>query len=326
MLTLTIAVCTVGRMPALHRLMEGLARQTDHRFSVLLVYNGEQPPDALVQLALGAGAALEREPRPGLSRARNTALSVCATDLVAYLDDDCVPDASWVEEVRAAFASDLGIAAVTGGTRPFDEVAGQAEAIVAQSYWMNASHSQAFVGANSDWWHQALRGEIGTGCNIIFVRHALLGIGGFDERLGRGGVISGVEEHDVMLRLLMQKWNVLHWPAARVHHRSPSSVSALRSFATETKGAALAYLLAALLAPYNRWRLLQHLALRCQRIVLRRVARCWHSSGERSDNGLPICVDWVAVWRYALRAAWRARRLPPIEHLRDGWIFKRGVI
>ena len=58
------------------------------------------------------------EPRPGLARARNRALSAVRTDLVAWIDDDEVADPDWVRRLKEGFAHEAKPAAVCGVMLP----------------------------------------------------------------------------------------------------------------------------------------------------------------------------------------------------------------
>ena len=80
-------------------------------YPVLVVDDGSEDPGAVADVAAAHGAALVRRPvNGGPGAARNTGLLSVATDLVAFLDSDCVPEPGWIERL-AAHLADPAVAA-----------------------------------------------------------------------------------------------------------------------------------------------------------------------------------------------------------------------
>ena len=123
---------------------------------------------------------------PGLSGARNTALSVATSDVLVYLDDDAVVENGGLEAVRSGFTDDAIVAlggAVTavwesGAPRWFPDEFG----------WVVGCDYRGMPGDGA-----RIRNPIGA---AMAVRRAELNeIGGFDERLGRTAHLpAGCEE------------------------------------------------------------------------------------------------------------------------------------
>lgn len=104
----TIAICTHNRACQLVSAVEAAASQAaDLGAEVLVVDNAssDETPAVLRQLRarLGDRIRVVREPRLGLSVARNRALVRAAGPVVAYLDDDAVPQPGWLAALLAPF-------------------------------------------------------------------------------------------------------------------------------------------------------------------------------------------------------------------------------
>jgi GT2 family glycosyltransferase len=101
---------------ALARCLDHLAAQTYPRNLVhlLVVDNGSTEDIAGLVRAHPAGATLLTEPRPGSYAARNRALAVASTPLLAFTDADCLPAADWLEKGVAALEADSRLGLVAG--------------------------------------------------------------------------------------------------------------------------------------------------------------------------------------------------------------------
>src|SRR5262249_58443435 len=71
-------------------------------YPVLVVDDGSADLGAVADAAAAHGAALVRRPvNGGPGAARNTGLLGVTTELVAFLDSDCVPEPGWIERLGA---------------------------------------------------------------------------------------------------------------------------------------------------------------------------------------------------------------------------------
>lgn len=84
--------------------LEGLRRQSDKGFEVILVENGHREPE-VARLASALGRDLEVRhvylPEPGANRARNAGAELARNPLLAFIDDDCVAAPDWIAAIRA---------------------------------------------------------------------------------------------------------------------------------------------------------------------------------------------------------------------------------
>src|SRR5579884_1169719 len=91
----SVVVCTWDRGRWLERCLAALAGLDHPSYEVVVVDNsqGDSPSQ---QLAGQFGARYVREPRAGLSRARNTGARAAWGEIVAFTDDDALPDPRWL--------------------------------------------------------------------------------------------------------------------------------------------------------------------------------------------------------------------------------------
>ena len=172
---------------------------------VLVVVDSASVDGGAVARAAGAhGATVVRVDQPGLSRARNAGVAAATAPVVAFTDDDCRPRARWLDALAVPFV-DGAVGAVTGAVVAED--AGGVEVTT-----MSASMPRRVTG-----WHDPM--DLVHGANMAFRRATLDAVGPFDELLGAGGRFRAGEDHDMVLRVLVGGWAVVHEPAAAIAHR-----------------------------------------------------------------------------------------------------------
>ena len=212
---LSVVVCTHDRPEALVQCLRGIASLEDDLEVIVVDSASALSAQHLVEQFSGSFRRFvyHYEPVAGLSRARNRGLELARSDLVAFIDDDAVPERDWASRLAAAFA-DPNVACAGGTCRAtFD---------TARPRWLSDRLLQ-FAGVTrfgSEPRRARSSAEYPFGANVCFRRQVLLGIGGFPEHLGRVGdnLLSG-EEYEVMATLQRLGWSIWLEPRAIVDHR-----------------------------------------------------------------------------------------------------------
>lgn len=172
-LEVSVVVPTHRRLDSLRSLMSGLEDQTlrRDRWEAVIVDDGSGPDiaasiDQMASEVSFSVRVVHRESSGGPAVARNLGWRSTSTPLVAFLDDDCVPDPKWLEAGLSAFTRPL-VGVVQGRTvRPAS----------GDRYRYTPFTVVREVLTPSPWFE---------GCNIFFRREALEQAGGFDESFGR---------------------------------------------------------------------------------------------------------------------------------------------
>ena len=208
--------------------LDGVARQDVKPLEVLVVDN-TQGEEATRRVALAGGARYVVEPTAGLSCARNRGARESAGEIVAFLDDDAVPERNWLAALLLEFLDPL-VGAVAGRILAFQP--GPAfDRSAADPVTFGGPQRVVFDRDLPDWVERANFGGVGEGPNLAIRRSVFGTWPGFDERLGRGtrfGVI-GMEEHYAFFSLIDQGHRVVYTPNARVRHPFPQTEAELRA-------------------------------------------------------------------------------------------------
>lgn len=226
----TVVVCTRDRAAHLAACLDRLRTLTYAPLEVVVVDNA--PTDASTRDLVAAVAAEDprfryvREPRPGLSRARNAGLAAARGRWLAYTDDDVAVDPGWVEGLLRGFGRAPGVGCVTGLVATAG-IAGAAEEYfdARAASWSTrcAPLVWSMTGPGSeDPLFPYSPGVFGTGASLALDRALLAELGGFDEALGAGTRTRGGEDLDVFVRVLRAGRGIAYEPAALVwhHHRA----------------------------------------------------------------------------------------------------------
>lgn len=246
--TVTVAVCTRDRAGELARCLAALER-IDYPALELLVVDNAPRDDAAQRLVAERhrGVRYVREARPGLDHARNRAAREARGEIIAYTDDDAVPDPGWARALAIAFGDNADAAAVMGLVVPY-ELETDAQALFEryggfgrgfERRWLHGGHGRTRAARR---WGSAA--EFGTGCNMAFRRRVLLDLGGFHPALDVGTPSSGGGDLEMLYRTLHVGHTVLYEPAAIVRHRHRPEYARLRAQLAANGTSYVAYLLA----------------------------------------------------------------------------------
>ncbi len=193
---LSVVVCTRNRPELLRRCLEALAGHKG-AFEVLVVDQGDTPAPIPGDLRFRHLPHHER----GLAAGRNAGVRAAAGNVIAFLDDDAVPDSGYIPALEKCFEEDAQVVAAAGRIlaledgRPYARVHDGTPRHLGQRDWLR------FLGGN------------------FAIRRAVFDeIGPFDERFGAGRRWASGEETDYFFRMMYWNCRIAYVPAAVVHH------------------------------------------------------------------------------------------------------------
>jgi len=245
---LTVVVCSLNGAEGVDRCLRALEGQTIRsELDVIVVDDGSTDSTSDVARAHAVTLVRHEECR-GVSAARNSGLGLASAPLVAFLDDDCEPDADWAEKVVSNFRSDiLGL----GGALVVPEHAGIMLSYLGRN---NPLDPQELTLAESprllfrlwlylrrQWAKPRSSGRrrvfsVAAG-NMAIRRSTILAVDGFDERIRFGG-----DDDDLWRRLVryFPGQPLIFDPDVRVtHHFKPSLRDTLRRSRAYGRGGAM---------------------------------------------------------------------------------------
>ena len=211
----TIAICTRDRAEELRHCLDAIERLPDGGQEILVVDDAPKT-DATFRLVLGyARVKYVREDRPGLDVARNRALHEAKNEIVAFMDDDAIPDPNWLRALLRNF-DDPYVLCVTGLTMPLElETDGQ-EWFERHSTFCRGFRRKVFDNST----HNPLAtGPIGSGTNMAFRKDVIKHVGFFDEALDGGTPTCSGGDTEMFSRILMRGYRIVYDPTALNWHR-----------------------------------------------------------------------------------------------------------
>ncbi|MEY2446752.1 MAG: glucosyl-dolichyl phosphate glucuronosyltransferase [Acidimicrobiaceae bacterium] len=226
----TVVVPTRRRPAALDRVLHGLARQRDPGvpWDVVVVDNDTGPGTAATssRAALAALAVPVRvvvEPALGAANARNRGITEAGGTIVAFIDDDVVPDDDWLQRLVEPLLNDR-CEAVGGQVR--------LDASGPRPRWLSSwllPYLSHFHPSDQEVDLASVPSDVLTEpyvltANAAFTAEVLDRTGGFDPQLGtRDGVPFGNEELRLCRQVLAGGGRIRYLPTARVVHELPPS-------------------------------------------------------------------------------------------------------
>lgn len=220
--SVTVVVPVRDRAAGLDRCLSALG----HDGHVIVVDDCSHDRQAIGAVAARHRAQLIRRVEcGGPAAARNTALPEVQTELLAFVDSDCMPEPGWLHRLVGHFEDPL-VAAVAPRLRP----------------QLNGGLIGRYLAARSPLDMGERESVVEPGRPVSYVPSAALLVrrsaldGGFDERLRYG------EDVDLVWRLRDAGWRVRYDPTVVVAHREPARLrhALTRRFHYGTSAAALA--------------------------------------------------------------------------------------
>jgi hypothetical protein len=203
----SLIIVSRHRTAALMRALAGVAQMDHPAFEVIVVAD---PAGVKAVQALGLPLKTAVFDVANISAARNIGLGLAAAPIVAFLDDDAVPEPTWLSRLVAPFAN-ARVTAAGGFVLGRSGLAWQWRAA-----WVDADgFDHPFETGDGNTLHPgtAQRAIKTHGTNCAFRRDDLLAIGGFDETYR-----FYLEDADINLRLAAIGGLTAVVPDAVVHH------------------------------------------------------------------------------------------------------------
>ncbi|MGC0363555.1 glycosyltransferase involved in cell wall biosynthesis [Rhodococcus sp. 27YEA15] len=239
----SVVIPTVGR-PSLADTVRTILEQDHTNIEVLVVDNRPHRPDVVTVMAQfdDPRVRILQQPKPGVSAARNRGTAQARGSLIAYTDDDALPEPNWISAVLTTFRSDTTgrVGGVTGrvlGTesttreQEWFEAAGIFDKGETPNVWALEPDPRLIelgrAGEHSVFFPYTA-GECGTGNNMAFRAATLRAVGGFDERLGTGTPTKGGEDLDIYRSAILAGWAIVYNPEAVVRHYHRDNIADLR--------------------------------------------------------------------------------------------------
>lgn len=210
---ISVVVCTDGRLESLEALHASLYRQTHSGFEIIYVVGptNDGSWEAVCDWIDTAGVKAARCPALNLSQSRNIGISLAAGELIAFIDDDALPEPEWLVNLAAVFdVEDVGGA----GGAVLDPTGIDYQFRFSAVDRLGGSHHGFDAPPDEGAYpHSALFPHV-MGANCMFRRDALVEIGGFDEEFE-----YYLDETDVCCRLIDAGYQIRQVEDAPVHHK-----------------------------------------------------------------------------------------------------------
>jgi GT2 family glycosyltransferase len=203
----SVVVPTLGRLALLTNCLEGIRRQSYSDYELLVIHDSSNV-GPVKDLVGACGGKYLQSPKRGCVPTYNTGLGAASGDIVAFTDDDAVPDGSWLSHLVESYGPGVG---AVGGTV------------------IEASRPRALELVSSE----IVPVDHLSGANMSFERKAIVKTGVFDYNYAGDGFRF---ESDYCIRVKRKGFAILFNPRARVIHfgsrvrRVPKGWNARRAY------------------------------------------------------------------------------------------------
>ena len=207
---LTVVVSTLERPEALARCLDALWSGDVVPAEIVIVdQSRDDVTRSLVEKCQAQGMPIEylRQRVRGLAVSQNAAMARAKYPIVAVIDDDCVPERTWLTVVEDSFAECQTLAALTGRVIPLQAKGNKLYPVSSRL----STGRREFTGKCSPW-------IVGSGNNFAIQREWFNKVGGCDERLGPGSAGQGGVDMGLFYRLLAAGARIRYEPDSLVYH------------------------------------------------------------------------------------------------------------
>ncbi|SON53913.1 N-glycosyltransferase [Hartmannibacter diazotrophicus] len=230
--TVTIVICTKDHPDLLKRCLEGIGRLVvapeDPRPEILVIDNASSTDETRRVAEAFEGVRCVREEKKGLNFARNRALKEARGEILAFIDDDAVPDIHWLGGLRQAWSLQPEAGAFAGQTLPYcldteaqvlvESIGGFRKGFLPIVFGRQYAPQPLYPVATI----------FGNGCNMAFRVDVMRALGGFDTALDMGAALPGGGDLDALYRVARNGHDVVYEPQMLMRHEHRPDMAGLR--------------------------------------------------------------------------------------------------
>jgi len=216
---ISVIISTYNRAPYLKQALGAVQYQKYDDFEVVVV-NGPSTDDTDQVLSEFEGAIKRCDcASRNISASRNIGIKAAQGEIVAFLDDDAVPDQFWLANIASSFEK-YGCSIIGGFV--FDNTGSkfQARYILTDRHADSTELEEIYVPQQTFCFPGTRQFLTPMGCNVAFRRRDLVAAGGFDEQYD-----YFLDETDMVVRMIDRGFAVRIEPTVIVYHKfAPSGI------------------------------------------------------------------------------------------------------
>jgi len=214
--SVSVIICTCNRYDQARKCLESLLNQKEGDSEIIVVDNSDKETfltgrENFLNFCQQKGIFYIFSGEKGLSKGRNLGIKKAKGEIIAFIDDDCLPGSNWIKAIKEGLNNHP---CLTG--RTISQNSGLADLGEKQKVFSYNFFSY-FI------W------KIGHGNNMAFRREVFEKVGLFDENFGMGAKYQAGEDADFFLRCLKKGFKIIYWPKAIVSHFSKSKANLVKS-------------------------------------------------------------------------------------------------
>ncbi|MEX2511425.1 MAG: glycosyltransferase family A protein [Cyclobacteriaceae bacterium] len=227
---ISVVICTRNRSNDLKRCLDSIMKMDSLPAEIIIIDNAPKDESTAELVKNFEKVKYFKEPRPGLSFARNRGVLESTHSIIAFTDDDVEVHKDWAFRVWETFGSNEKLFAITGLVLP-KELKTSAQVVFEKSWTFNRGYKDKEYDAT--YWEKTLSigppvWKIGAGANMAFKKEIFESLGLFDVKLGAGA--SGCsEDSEMWYRILNHNYELAYCPRAVVLHKHRHKMNELKS-------------------------------------------------------------------------------------------------
>jgi glycosyltransferase involved in cell wall biosynthesis len=207
--SVSVAICTRNRGVGIVATIQSILASPDKYRELIVVDQSSTnvTEDAVSQFQTERRFKYVRSNTAGLGIARNIALLIAESDIVAFTDDDCIVTSQWLNGHLKAYRQFPKVILTFGAV---DVAAHDPKKGYIPGYKLDHDrHIRTF---------SQKRFGRGIGANMSVRRAEILSLGGFDELFGAGGLLRSGEDVDMTIRTVMGAYEIYETTESVIVH------------------------------------------------------------------------------------------------------------